>query len=115
MPKLKPDTMFPTEQEATAIRAGIAADPENPEWTDEDFARSRPAREVLPEIFSAEVAARMLKPRGRPPMVAPKVSTTIRLDADVMRAFKASGAGWQTRINALLREAIQAGRVQPRV
>jgi len=111
MPKLKPDTIFPTEEETAAIRAGIAADPENPEWTDEDFARSRPARDVLPEIFGAEVAARMLKPRGRPPLAAPKVSTTIRLDADVVGAFKASGAGWQTRINTVLREAVQAGRV----
>jgi len=91
--------------------AGIDADPENDEWTAENFARSRPAREVLPEIFGAEVAARMLKPRGRPPAANPKVSTTIRLDADVMAAFRGSGAGWQTRINAVLREAVAAGRV----
>jgi len=86
-------------------------DDEIPEWSAADFARARPAREVLPEIFGAEVAARMLKPRGRPPLPAPKVSTTIRIDADVMSAFKAAGAGWQTRINAVLREAVQAGRV----
>jgi len=68
--------------------AGIDADPENDEWTAENFARSRPAREVLPEIFGAEVAARMLKPRGRPPAANPKVSTTIRLDADVPRLWR---------------------------
>jgi len=40
-----------------------------------------------------------------------KASTTIRLDADVMGAFKASGRGWQTRINTVLREALAQGRV----
>jgi len=39
------------------------------------------------------------------------VPTTIRLDADVMAAFRRTGAGWQTRINAVLREAMVAGRV----
>jgi len=86
-------------------------DDENPELTDEWFARARPAREMLPMIFGPEVAARMLKPRGRPPVANPKVSTTIRLDADVMSAFKAAGRGWQTRVNAVLREAMEAGRV----
>jgi len=52
--------------------------------------------------------------RGRPAgavAVTRKVSTTIRLDEDVMNAFRAAGHGWQTRINAVLREAVQAGRV----
>jgi len=39
---------------------------DNLEWTDDDFAAARPALEVLPEIFGANVAAEMLKPRGRP-------------------------------------------------
>jgi uncharacterized protein (DUF4415 family) len=43
--------------------------------------------------------------RGRPPMLQPKVQTTIRLDADVIAAFKADGPGWQSRINAALRKA----------
>jgi uncharacterized protein (DUF4415 family) len=43
--------------------------------------------------------------RGRPKALAPKVSTTLRLDPDVLAAFKADGAGWQTRINAALRKA----------
>lgn len=40
-----------------------------------------------------------------------KVRTTIRLDPDVLEAFKARGAGWQTRINDVLRADIQAGRI----
>jgi uncharacterized protein (DUF4415 family) len=43
--------------------------------------------------------------RGRPKVDAPKVSTTIRLDPDVLAAFKASGPGWQSRINEALRKA----------
>jgi len=52
--------------------------------------------------------------RGRPVgsrAATRKVSTTIRLDEDVMGAFRQSGAGWQTRMNAVLREAVEAGRV----
>ena len=41
------------------------ADRENPVWTKETFARARKAREVLPEIFGKQTAAKMLKPRGR--------------------------------------------------
>ena len=45
--------------------------------------------------------------RGRPPVATPKVSTTIRLSPDVLAHFKAGGRGWQTRINAALREWIR--------
>lgn len=47
--------------------------------------------------------------RGRPRVAQPKVSTTIRLDADVIEHFKADGKGWQTRINAALRRAMENG------
>ncbi len=47
--------------------------------------------------------------RGRPPIGAPKVSTTIRLDPDVIEAFRAQGRGWQSRINAALREWLRGG------
>ena len=43
--------------------------------------------------------------RGRPPAAAPKVSTTLRLDADVVEHFRSEGRGWQTRLNAALRRA----------
>ena len=104
MPKLKPGTIIPTPEEEAAINAGIAADPDNPEWTEEDFARARPASEVLPpELYAALIAKR---PRGRPKAEETKVFTAIRLDADLLGAFKATGKGWQTRINAALRQFI---------
>jgi uncharacterized protein (DUF4415 family) len=36
----------------------------------------------------------------------------MRVDADVLDEFKATGTGWQTRINTLLREAVTSGRVK---
>ncbi len=45
--------------------------------------------------------------RGRPPSVNPKRQVTLRLDAEVLEAFKAGGKGWQTRINKALREWIE--------
>jgi uncharacterized protein (DUF4415 family) len=43
--------------------------------------------------------------RGRPKAPETKVSTTIRLDPEVIKHFKAEGRGWQSRINAALRKA----------
>jgi uncharacterized protein (DUF4415 family) len=79
-------------------------DKENPEWTEEDFRHARPATEVLPDIFRPHAAAEMLRPRGRPKAALTKTHVNIRLDADVLGAFKAMGRGWQTRINKALRE-----------
>jgi len=42
--------------------------------------------------------------RGRPKSQQTKVSTTIRLDADVLEEFRAQGPGWQSRINQALRD-----------
>ncbi|MCB1466339.1 BrnA antitoxin family protein [uncultured Paracoccus sp.] len=73
-------------------------DAENPEWTDEDFAKAKPFSEVFPDV------AEKIR-RGRPPLDNPKVAVSIRLDQDVVDAFKKDGPGWQSRVNAALREA----------
>ena len=79
------------------------------ELTEEDFARARPASEVLPDILGPEVAAEYLKPRPRGPQKKPrKTSTTIRLDAEVLKAFKAMGKGWQTRMNNVLKAYVKS-------
>jgi uncharacterized protein (DUF4415 family) len=70
-----------------------------------DFRRMRPAREVLPRLVGAKVAAELLRPRGRPPKENPKAQVTLRLDTEVLEHFKAGGPGWQTRINAVLKRA----------
>jgi uncharacterized protein (DUF4415 family) len=43
--------------------------------------------------------------RGRPPLENPKQAVKLRLDADVLAAYRKTGDGWQTRINADLRKA----------
>ncbi|MCP8900212.1 BrnA antitoxin family protein [Gilvimarinus xylanilyticus] len=72
-------------------------DAENPEWTDEMFARARRGTE----------AARRL---GRPKSEKTKRSTTLRLDEDVIEFFKRDGKGWQTRLNNALREYVSEHR-----
>lgn len=42
-------------------------DSENPEWTEADFRRARPASEVLPEILDKEVARQLLSHRSGQP------------------------------------------------
>jgi uncharacterized protein (DUF4415 family) len=80
-------------------------DEENPEWTAADFRRAQPAASVLPELFGAHKAAEMLRPkRGRPASSNPKAHVNLRLDAEVVDAFRASGDGWQTRLNAALKD-----------
>lgn len=82
-------------------------DDDNPEWTAADFARARPASEVLPEIFGAALAAEMLKPKGRGPAKKPvKAVTTLRLPADVLSRWKSTGPGWQTRMAEVLQKAL---------
>jgi|1048.fasta_scaffold19420_1 uncharacterized protein (DUF4415 family) len=44
------------------------------------------------------------KMRGRPKLENPKELIHIRIDADVVHAFRSTGSGWQTRINALLKK-----------
>jgi uncharacterized protein (DUF4415 family) len=78
-------------------------DDESPEWTRKDFERARPALSLVGEVFGAEAARAVSQRRGRPRKASPKVNQTLRLDADVLEAYRRQGRGWQTRINAVLR------------
>jgi uncharacterized protein (DUF4415 family) len=78
-------------------------------WNDPDDA---------PEITAAFLKSADLyegtkiKARGRPKAVTTKEPVKLRLDADVLAALRASGEGWQTRINETLRASLRlAGRV----
>lgn len=77
---------------------------DNPEWTKADFAKARPASEVLPaELYRALV-------RGRGPAKQPiKTPVSIRLSPRVLDHYRAQGAGWQTRLNADLETLIGKG------
>lgn len=88
-----------TKNEAE-IQKMIAADPDNPELTDEQIAKGgKPFSEAFPAF------AEKMKKAGRPKMENPKQAVSIRLDVDVIAKFKATGRGWQTRMNAALRRA----------
>jgi uncharacterized protein (DUF4415 family) len=78
-------------------------DDENPEWTEEDFRQARPALEVIAELFGDDAAAAMKRGRGRPPKEHRKINQTLRLDPDVLEAYRVEGSGWQARINEVLR------------
>ncbi len=79
-------------------------DQDNPEWTREEIRNARPALEVIAEVFGQEAADALRRGRGRPQKADRKVNQTLRLDPDVLEAYRLQGAGWQTRINAVLRE-----------
>ena len=83
--------------------AASRPDDESPEWTRKDFERARPALHLVGEIFGAEAAQAIARRRGRPRKASPKVNQTLRLDADVLEAYRRQGRGWQTRINTVLR------------
>jgi uncharacterized protein (DUF4415 family) len=78
---------------------------ENPEWTARDFAKAKPASEVLPPA----VMAQFRNKGGRPRIENPKEAVKLRIDADVLAKFRQSGPGWQTRINGILRAAVSVG------
>jgi uncharacterized protein (DUF4415 family) len=90
MPSLKAGTVLPTPAEDLEIQAGIDQDPESRPLTDAQWQEARPRTRM-----------------GRPPVENPKQPITIRLDADVVETFKATGDGWQTRMNAALRQYLR--------
>lgn len=73
---------------------------DNPEWTEADFEEARPFTEVFPDI-----AESMRRSRGRPRIEKPRQQISLRLDPDVIEKFKATGKGWQSRINDVLKDA----------
>lgn len=71
-----------------------------PELTDEEFARMRPAHEVLPGFPFP-------KPRRGPQKTPTKLQATVRFDRDVIEYFRGTGPGWQTRMNETLRREVE--------
>lgn len=77
----------------------IWTDPDDaPELTEEWFATA--------DLYQGDQLTR----RGRPKSPAPKRQVTLRLDADLLEAIRATGPGWQTRANAALRKWIERER-----
>lgn len=78
-----------TPEEDAAITAAAMSDPDARPLTDEEWA----------------IAKTMARKGGRPLSTRPlKIPTTIRFDPDVLAALRATGKGWQTRVNDAMRE-----------
>ena len=89
-----------SDAEEAEIHRQVAEDPDDWISTDEELANARPFAEVFPEL-----AESIRRTRGRPAAENPKKQVTLRLDADVLERFRASGRGWQRRMNEALRKA----------
>ena len=73
---------------------------DNPPLTEEEMKSARPFKEAFPEL-----AEKMEKAvRGRPKADVTKTPVTIRLDPDLVEHYKATGKGWQGRMNDDLRK-----------
>ncbi|OIQ85190.1 hypothetical protein GALL_329820 [mine drainage metagenome] len=95
MPKLKADHIDNTPAEDAAITAAAMADPDAMPFTDAEWEAAKPRLKI-----------------GRPKLERPKVYTPIRFDADIVDAFKSTGKGWQTRMNAALRQFLDEHPIQ---
>ena len=71
-------------------------DNDNPEWTAADIKRAK--------SFAGLPASLQTKLRGRPKAAVTKERITIRLSPDVVQPFRDTGDGWQTRLDAALRD-----------
>lgn len=78
-------------------------DDDLPEWTDDQFDRAE-----------FRIGGKLIRPAdgtltkpGRPKSDNPKQQVTLRLDSEVLNGFRATGPGWQSRINAELRKALK--------
>ena len=83
------------------------------ELTREDMRHFRPAAEVLPKILATKLAAELLsrKPGQRGPQKAPrKEPVTVRYSPEVIEHFRATGRGWQSRMDSALKEWVAAHR-----
>lgn len=79
-------------------------DPDDaPELTDDCFARA----ELRDGDTVLRPAQGTLTRRGRPRIENPKRQVTIRLDGDLIDRLRQSGPGWQSRVNAILRKAVE--------
>ena len=75
-------------------KSNTGRDPDDaPEWTAKQFEQA--------DLYHGDKLVRA----GRPPSGNPKLALKLRLDPDVIAHFRATGPGWQTRINDTLRRA----------
>ncbi len=86
------EIILPSSEEDAAINAAALNDPDAQPLSDAELALLRPAR-------------------GRPAVAVKRPMLSMRVDPDVLAHLRASGKGWQTKVNALLRQAVERGKM----
>lgn len=74
---------------------------DNPAWSKKDFVKAT----KHPRISLKDLGRDIVRKRGRPKLENPKEAIKLRIDADVLAAYRKTGDGWQTKINEDLRKA----------
>lgn len=90
-----------TPEEEAEIQKMIASDPDNPELTDQQLKQGKSFAEAFPDL-----AESIKRSRGRPSVDNPKQQVSLRLSPDVLSKLKATGKGWQSRVDDILRKAV---------
>jgi len=86
------------EEDAAVVRESIEDDTV---WSEKQLSQFKPIEDsALPESIKEKVR------RGRPKSLLPKKPISIRFSSEVIKYFKASGKGWQTRMDDVLREYV---------
>jgi len=86
---------------ATKHSRRIVPDDDIPEMTSADFSAAKSLKADMPEVVEA-----LKRGRGRPKVDNPKARVSLRLDPKIVAAYKATGEGWQSRINEILTRAL---------
>ncbi len=86
----RPVIAIPTVEENKRISTAAMADPD--------------AQPLTPKQLKAMVPLRTL--RGRPKSTNPKQLVSVRYSPEVLAFFKATGEGWQTRMDGVLRQYV---------
>jgi len=93
----RPVVVMPTERENKLIVAAAKADPDAQPLTAKQLKAMLPLRALL----------------GRPKSANPKQLVSVRYSPEVLEYFKATGEGWQTRMDGVLRQYVSRRSRQP--
>ena len=91
MPALKPNTIFPTAEEDAMITAAALSDPDSIPLTNEEWNRIKPMLNVAQPKINQRI--------------------TVKLSANVVKAFKATGEDWQNKIDNVLQDWLRMNTV----
>lgn len=95
-----PKTDWNRVQQEAAHDAPVSYDPETEPYDPNDA-------KAVEAFWEAATITR----KGRPPAPVKRPTLNMRIDADTLNHLRGLGRGWQTKVNQLLREAMDNGRI----